>query len=40
MKLVALVSQIYFGVYFYQYRFYFQTDSTALFHSMVLDSLE
>ena len=40
MKLVALVSLIYFCVYFCQCRFYFQTGSTALFHSMVLDNME
>ena len=40
MKLVALVSLIYFCVYFCQCRFYFQTGSTALFHSMVLENME
>jgi hypothetical protein len=36
MKLVASFSHIYFCVYLYQHWFYFQTDSTALIHSMVL----
>ena len=40
-KFVALVYHIcYFRMYCYQYRFYFETDSTVLFHSMVLVRLQ
>ena len=39
-KQVALFLHMFFCVYFYQYRFHFQNESTAPFHGMVLVRLQ